>query len=124
MEGNLDHFGSFIRKIVPGASNDEIKAFSSQAKSLEFQKGEFFVKEGQVCRTLLFIHRGLFRYYLLHEGKDITKDFAVDSQNPFCTSFTSFMLQKPSEIWIEALETSQVWAWDKSDVEPLFEHHP
>jgi len=124
VDAALERFRTFIHKIVPDASEDDIKLFSSKAKSLEFQKGKLFVKEGQVCKTLLFIHQGLFRYYLLHEGKEITKDFAVDSQNPFCTAFTSFMLQKPSEIWIEALEASQVWAWDKSDVQPLFEHHP
>jgi CRP-like cAMP-binding protein len=103
---------------------DEIKALASKARNAEFQKGELFVKEGGTCQRLLFIHRGLFRYYILHEGRDITKDFAVDAQNPFCTAYTSFMLQKPSEIWIEALECCQVLAWDKPDILPLFQEHP
>jgi CRP-like cAMP-binding protein len=48
----------------------------------------------------------------------------VDKQNPFCTAFTSFMLEKPSDIWIEALEKCQVWIWNKADVQPLFQGHP
>ncbi len=91
---------------------------------MQFQKDELFVKEGQVCDTLLFIQRGLFRYFFLHEGEDITKDFAVDSLNPFCTAYTSFTLQKPSEIWIESLEPSQVWTWKRSDVLPSFQEDP
>lgn len=117
-------FQSFIQKIVPEISEPELKNFSSKARKLELKKGELFVKEGEVCQQLLFIHKGLFRYYLLHEGNDFVKDFAIDTQNPFCTAYTSFMLQKPSEIWIEALEHSLVWSWDKSDVLSLFKNHP
>ncbi|MGZ6298633.1 MAG: Crp/Fnr family transcriptional regulator [Parachlamydiaceae bacterium] len=102
----------------------DIQLFSSLAQKQVFQKETRFVKEGEICHHLLFIHQGLFRYYLEHEGNDITKDFAVDILNPFCTAYTSFMLQKPSEIWIEALETSEVWIWKRSDVLPLFQEHP
>ncbi len=105
-------------------TEEDIRAFSSKAKTAEFHKGDLFVKEGNICRRLLFIHQGLFRYYILHDGNDITKDFALDSQNPFCVSYTSFMLQNPSEIWIEALEPSQVWLWDQADIQSLFNEHP
>ena len=48
----------------------------------------------------------------------------MDTQNPFCTSYTSFTLQRTSEIWIEALEICNVWFWNTSDVHPLFQEHP
>ncbi len=115
---------TFVQKVVPALSEKDILTFSSQAKRREFQKGELFVREGAICNHLLFIQRGLFRYFILHEGRDVTKDFAVDSQNSFCTSYTSFMLQKPSAIWIEALEPSEVLIWERPDVFPLFEEHP
>ncbi len=51
----FDKFQSFIQKIVPEISQEDIKAFSSKAKLLEFQKREIFVKEGEICRHLLFI---------------------------------------------------------------------
>ena len=124
MPSHLEKFQSFIQKILPEMSQEDIKAFSSKAQKLEFQKGKLFVKEGEVCHHLLFIHRGLFRYYLLHEGEDFTKDFAIDTRNPFCTAYSSFMLQIPSQIWIEAMEPCVVWSWDKLDVLPLFQNHP
>src|SRR5262245_9418559 len=116
MDVNFVKFQSFMQKIVPEISEQELKEFSSKAQEIEFLKGEAFVKEGEVCRNLLFIHKGVFRYFLLNNGKDLTKDFSVDTQNPFCTAYTSFMLQKPSEIWIEAMEPCLVWSWDQSDV--------
>lgn len=116
-----DNFQSFIQKVVPDMSEADIQLFASKAKEAEFAKGAPFVKEGAVCDRLLFIHQGLFRYFIVHEGDDVTKDFAVDAQNSFCTSYTSFILQKPSEIWVEAVEPSLVWSWNRSDVLPLFE---
>lgn len=118
------NFRSFVQKIVPTITEDDIKTFYSIARNTKFQKGELFVKEGEICQRLLFIQQGLFRYYILHEGQDITKDFAVDTQNPFCTAYTSFMLQEPSKIWIEALEPSQVLSWERSNIMPLFQEHP
>jgi CRP-like cAMP-binding protein len=121
---HTEKFQFYIKKIVPEMPQELIKPFTLKSKELAFQKGELFVKEGEVCRNLLFIHKGIFRYYLLHEGNDFVKDFAVDTQNPFCTAYTSFMLQKPSEIWIEAIEPCLVWSWDISNVLPLFQNNP
>lgn len=119
----ISHLFSFVQNVVPTMLKEDVTAFSSKAKKREFQKGELFIREGMVCKQLLFIHRGLFRYYLLHEGNDLTKDFAVDTLNPFCTAYTSFIFQKPAEIWIKAEELSEVLVWDSSDVLPLFEEH-
>jgi CRP-like cAMP-binding protein len=119
----ISHLFSFVQNLVPTMLKDDVAQLFSKAKKREFKKGDFFIKEGMICEHLLFIHRGLFRYYLLHEGKDLTKDFAVDLLNPFCTAYTSFVFQKPSEIWIGAEESSEVLVWGKSDVLPLFEEH-
>lgn len=123
MNAELNLFCSFVRKIIPIKDNDII-SFCSNSKKLVFQKGQLFVREGETCSKLLFIHRGLLRYYILHDGNEFTKDFAVDTQNPFCTAYTSFMLQKPSEIWIEAVEPCEVSVWDRAYVQPLFQDHP
>jgi CRP-like cAMP-binding protein len=119
----FDNFHSFILKVVPAMPEADIQLFASKAKEAEFEKGAFFVKEGTVCDRLLFTHKGLFRYFFVHDGNDVTKDFSVDAQNSFCTSYTSFMQQKPSEIWIEAMEPCLVWSWNRSDVLPLFEEN-
>jgi CRP/FNR family transcriptional regulator, anaerobic regulatory protein len=119
-----DKLYQFLQQITPALTKTDLELFVSKARPKNIQKEELFLREGAVCRHLLFIERGLLRYFLLHEGLDITKDFAVDTQNPFCTSYTSFMLMRPSEIWIEALEPSQVLVWERSDVIPLFEEHP
>lgn len=124
MNSHFEKFRSFIQKIAPQMPEEDLKNFFSKAKKFNLRKGELFLKEEDICHHLMFIHQGLFRYYVLHEGNDFTKDFALDTQNPFCTSYSSFMLQKPSEIWIEAVEPSEVYIWERSSVLPLFHEHP
>lgn len=116
----FSHFHAFLQKVYP-IPLEEVKAFAAKARLKKFPKHELFVKEGETCRHLIFIHKGLFRYFLLHEGNDFTKDFALDDQNPFCTAFTSFIRERPSEISIEALEDSEVWIWERGDVLSFFE---
>lgn len=111
---------SFIQKIVR-MDEQAIEEFAKKATTRKFKKKEIFVREEEVCHSLLFIQKGLFRYFILHEGNDSTKDFAVENINPFCTAFTSFITQSPSQIWIEALEDSTVLEWKDTDVLPLFE---
>jgi len=123
MKNALDDLLAFVHKIVPAMPKEEVEAFFSKAKKKEFEKGELFLREGTICKNLLFVHRGLFRYFLLCEGHDVTKDFSVDSQNPFCTAYSSFMLQVPSEIWIEASEPCEVFIWEREDVLAFFEEH-
>jgi len=119
----IDRFCSFIQKVAPEINLEEIRLFASAARERTFRKGELFVEQGEECSHLLYIHQGIFRYYLLHEGEEFTKDFAVDTSNPFCTAYTSFMLQKPSALWIEALEPSKVWSWDRKQVLEHFQQH-
>ena len=113
----------FIQKVAL-IDNAEIAAFKSRAQKRVFQKNEPFLSAGETCRKLLFITKGTFRYYMIHEGKDYTKDFALDIYNPFCTAYTSFITQQPSAIYIESLETSQVLVWDEAYIRELFHTLP
>lgn len=107
-----DCIATFIQQVV-NLSSDKLDKFISHSKPKRFEKGSFFVREGQICRELLFLHKGVFRYMILaNDGKDITKDFAVDASNRFCTAYTSFFTQAPSQIFIEAMEDCVVSAWD------------
>jgi CRP-like cAMP-binding protein len=112
---------TFIERISPVDENS-IKAFVEKSRIKTFAKKELFVREGDVCKGLLFIHSGLFRYYVIHDGNDFSKDFAVAGLNPFCTAFSSFTSKMPSEIFIEAMENSTVSMWDEPLVSALFEN--
>lgn len=120
----LSKLTNYIKKIV-NIDDSDIKSFASNATLRTFKKKEVFVSEGQQCHELLFIHEGLFRYYyVLEDGQDLTKDFAIETDNAFCTAYASFITGQLSMIWIEALEDSTVWVWQKDYVSDLFQRSP
>jgi CRP-like cAMP-binding protein len=111
---------SYIQSISP-VDEGSIKSFVARSSLKTFAKNEFFIREGELCDRLLFIHKGIFRYFVAHEGNDFIKDFAVDSRNPFCTSLTSFISKKPSDIFIEAMEDTTASLWPEPVVTSFLE---
>ena len=87
----------------------ELSSFCADAQLRSYSKGQDFIRAGEICQELLFIHEGAFRYYLLTDDKDHTKDFSPEGT--FCTAFTSLVTRKPSAIYIAALEDAEVSVW-------------
>ncbi len=116
----IEKIRRFIQRIVP-IPNDEIVAFCGHAVPKHFSRHQEFVRQGEVCEQLLFIHQGLLRYAFLTENDEHTKDFAVDTSNPFCTAFTSLMTKLPSQISIEALEDTQASCWSSDYLQELWD---
>lgn len=115
---------NFIRR-TSNIENELLEDFYNHSEFKKIKKGELIVSEGEKADRLYFLHEGVFRYYLISaEGKDITKDFAIDHENPFCMAYTSFMTNQPSEIFIEALTDAEVSIWHHSYILPLLTVHP
>jgi CRP/FNR family transcriptional regulator, anaerobic regulatory protein len=117
---DIEAITRFIQRVAP-VPTDEIETFCQRATPKRLAKHEVFVRAGEVCEQLLFIHRGLLRYAFLAEGEEHTKDFAVDTSNRFCTAFTSLVTGRPSEIDIDALEDTEVSCWPVSYLQPLWD---
>ena len=114
-----EQISNFINSII-SIDEKELEEFNKNAQIENIKKGEVLVSEGKIADKLYFIHSGVFRYYLIsQDGKDVTKDFAVDAQNPFCMAYSSFMTYQPSQIYIEALTDAEVSLWNKSYIHPL-----
>jgi CRP-like cAMP-binding protein len=69
-------------------------------------KGEFFIQEGKTSKHLAFITKGLFQYYYLKDGNEITT--YVAGGNSFLASLISFYKQVPSRENIRALADSEL----------------
>jgi len=82
-------------------------------------KGTILLNEGEICKHVYFLESGLLRYFINHDGNDITKFFTIA---PFVfTSQYSFNQNIPAMESIEALEDSVVFAITKSDSNRLME---
>lgn len=114
----LEQLRAVLLRIVdiPERELDDSAAFFS---SQELKKGDFLLREGRVCTHLAFINKGLFRTYLLQDGKEHVRQFMAE--NGFAVDIGSFLSQTPSPFYIEALEDSHVLKIEFSRLNALFE---
>jgi CRP-like cAMP-binding protein len=83
----------------------------------EFEKDDYFVQEGKVCKYLGFIESGVFQSFYNKEGNEITT--YVGYENNFITSLGSFLRQTPCQENIRAITSAKVWQINKNDLDKL-----
>lgn len=94
-----------IRKIV-SPDDEELAAFTSAFSIKKIRKKEILLSQGAICRYIWFINRGLVRDYFHRDGAEVTAGFFKEGE--FVTNYESFISQKPSKAYIDALEDSEL----------------
>ncbi|MCD0466066.1 Crp/Fnr family transcriptional regulator [Flavobacterium sp. ENC] len=87
-------------------------------KEQTYKKGDFFLAEGQICKQVGFVTKGLMRYYINHDGEE--KTYAFSQENQYVCNYESFLPQNPSSKIIQALEDSDVMVISHSDLQILY----
>jgi len=117
MKKYLDHFRQLTH--VPEELEKNLRAKSTQ---VSIDKGEYLHKAGFTCKSTYWIKKGLLRSFYLKDGKEITDVFA--SEGEWITSVQSFMKSQPDQYYLQAIESSKVYALSYNDLMYLFENFP
>jgi CRP-like cAMP-binding protein len=96
----------------------EIELVKSLFKERVYKKGDFFLAEGQVCKQVGFVVKGLMRYYINHDGEE--KTYAFSKENDYVCNYESFLPQSPSSKIIQALEDCDVLVISHADLQALY----
>lgn len=97
-------------------SEKEMEDFCSLFQAKEIKKKHFLLREGEVCKFEGFVTKGLFRvYHIDTNGFEQILYFAIE--NWWITDIDSFTTETPSQLYIEALEDSEVLVISKKDKE-------
>jgi len=101
----LIKFKHFVHQFV--SPTEEEWDFMAQCLVLKhLPKKSLLLQAGQVCQSVAFVNKGLFRAYKLIEGKEVTHYFPIEGF--FATDYASFINRASSPDTIEALEESEV----------------
>lgn len=83
-------------------SKEEIQLLVERGQTKTLKKGEYFIREGSICKDIAFVQSGLFRsFYHNSAGEEITYCFTFS--NSFVTAYSSFLSQTPTFENVEAL---------------------
>ena len=100
-------------------NGNEADYFTSLLQYKEINKREFLLKEGQLCRTISYVHSGALRaFYVDKEGRESTIMFAINDW--WITDMYCFVMELPAMQNIVAIKNSSVLQLRKSDLEKLY----
>jgi len=107
---------------IHAINRDAQRALVSKLVKTNLSKNDFLIEEGKICKRLFFVEQGAVRGFYNLDGKEVTHWFGFDTD--FVTSFHSFITEKPSIEYVQALEETIVWSISKADLIQLFDDFP
>jgi CRP-like cAMP-binding protein len=87
----------------------------------KFKKKEYLLKEGEICKEIFYVQKGLLRVYIINEGKEINTWFVKEGE--FITSISSYHKQIPSEHYIDALEDCEIISIKKTTLDFIMKNN-
>lgn len=96
-------------------THDELDVLESILVPVRYGKGEKILMEGDVCRSISYIEKGLIRQFYTKNGKEVTEHLGVDHSIFMCIE--SLFKEEPSRLQVEALEPTLVYALPKAKLE-------
>ncbi len=104
-------------------SDEELESFCNLFNQKEVRKKNFLIREGEICKFEGFVTKGLFRvYHVDNNGFEQVLYFAQESW--WITDIDSFTTEKPSCLYIQALEDSEVLLISKKDKDFAYNNIP
>ncbi len=96
----------YIKRYV-SISETEIDLFQSYLSPRKLNKKDFLLKEGRICKSRYFITKGCIRlFYIDNKGNEQIIHFGIDSW--WITDYESLINEKPSKLYIQAIENTEV----------------
>ena len=104
-------------------SETEMESFCNLFEYKTIKKKSFLLREGEICKFEGFVTKGLFRvYHIDKNGFEQILYFAIEDW--WITDIDSFTNEIPSQLFIEALEDSELLLISKKDKDLAYENLP
>lgn len=103
-------------------SSEAWEELARVTKRLTLPRKTILHRGGDVCPYFYFIEEGLSRVFYYKDGTETTAWFGFPGQ--IVSAIDSFFTGRPSEYWIELLESTTLCALHRDDIEALFQRFP
>lgn len=111
-----------IKRFIDLRSEEE-EVLAGLLKTASFKKKAYLHEAGEICRSNYFVVKGCLRLYFIDiKGAEQTTQFAIE--NWWISDLTSFLMQKPSEFYIQAAEATEVIVLEHRNYDAVFERLP
>ncbi|MCI6161684.1 MAG: Crp/Fnr family transcriptional regulator [Prevotellaceae bacterium] len=102
-------------------THDELDILESILVQKKYKKGDLVLPEGDVCRSIIYIQKGLLRQFYFKNDKEVTEHMAVEGNIVMCIE--SLFKEEPTHLQVEALEPTLVYELPKKRLEEVALHN-
>jgi CRP-like cAMP-binding protein len=92
--------------------------FRSRLEWRVFARKQVILEAGKVENHVSFIDKGIIRYFVQEEEKEIT--FEIAFENSFATGYDSFLTRTPVQYHAEALVDTELWSISYADLQTIY----
>lgn len=103
-------------------SRESLREFSNILVMKKCRKGEMILNEGDVCKWMIYVEKGMLRQYYYKYDKDLTEHISYEGGIIICIE--SYFKEEPTRLLVEALENSVIWYIPKNNLEDIAQKHP
>ncbi len=100
---------------------DELDTLESILVPRKFAKGEMILSEGEICKDIYYIEKGLIRQFYFKNDKEVTEHIGSDGEIFMCIE--SLFKEEPAHLQVESLETCQIYCLPKMRLEQVALHN-
>jgi CRP-like cAMP-binding protein len=106
-----------------GNDIDDLDTVLSNFKHLHFDRNEFLVQKGQVCKQVYFIAKGCLQVFVYdNDMNETTRD--IVTEGTWCSELLSFGSGNPATENIRTVEPCELLAIDKQGFQKMMETVP
>jgi len=98
-------------------THEELDMLEQILIPMKYAKGDFILREGDVCTHIYWVVKGLVRQFYYKNKKELTEYMATE--NNICMSIESLFNEEPSRQIIQALEPTIIYAMPSRDLEAV-----
>ena len=102
---------------------DEISLLEGRVSERKIKRRQFILQEGDVCKHYSFVVEGCFKMYGVGK-KGSEHNIQFSAENEWIADIGSFHSEKPSKLFIEAIEPSVILQIKKEDLLFLYVNLP
>ncbi|GGG65638.1 Crp/Fnr family transcriptional regulator [Epilithonimonas arachidiradicis] len=114
---------NYFQRVLPDFTEEKFNFILYKSQLIKLQRKEIVCKQGEVCNLKIFVAKGLLRNYSISEdGNEHILQFV--NEMSWTTDPESFYNNSPSKLNIEAMESSEIFAFNLEDFAELREQIP
>jgi len=100
----------------------EMDNIANKFKRKTIRKNDFLLREGQICKDIIFVQEGCIRLYYI--SNDIETSVWFSFKHSSAIEISSFISEEPTSYFLQAIEDSEILFLLKVELNKLYLAYP